>query len=562
MAQKFADRRFSNFTSLREAGAHPSTGDGSGGRVYKGATIIRSGLGNRRDRNFYPVSTLESAAKSGMFEGLRAYADHQNSVDEEIQPERSIRDIVGLYTNTRYVSEGKSGRVVGDLRILKSHKWLSDMVDELIEVGHADKVGISINGRGHTVPSKVRLEESGEEIVVNELKQFIDLRSADVVTEAGAGGGFQQILESARGAAKERHAMDRKQIAKELAEAAEAGDLAKVEELTAKLRECSDMPKGMKKKAKKMAEADEAQADGEAVEEAFEKAKADEDVTDKDTEDDAADEADEADDAADEADDAADEADEADDAADEADVDPLDAAVEEAVAGTEGVADEADEADCAETEAGCDEGETVEEADEADEHAMSVKSAVAKLKANALKGATQEAGKKLTKSDPSTGAGKGTALINSKKKTTKGRPLPLTEADDVKIERLQNKVAKLTNRNERLAEALRIRTSADRARKLLRESGIPQALQPELLHRLVGKSEEEMQKEIRFHKRLVETVVGAARESASLEDFSDETFEKVEGAGSRVRESYGGGSDEDENDIMSMVTDSGLPIKK
>src|SRR5882672_7163788 len=99
---------FSRFTSLREAGASRSVED-SGGRLYKGVTIISAGLGNRRDRNYYPATTLESAVTKGMFEGIRAYADHQNSVDEEIQPERSIRDIVGIYTNTKFVKEGSTG---------------------------------------------------------------------------------------------------------------------------------------------------------------------------------------------------------------------------------------------------------------------------------------------------------------------------------------------------------------------------------------------------------------------------------------------------------------------
>lgn len=546
MAKKLSQtKKFSNFTSLREAAAQPSVSDGNGGRVYKGATIIRAGLGNRRDKNYYPVTTLESAAERGMFEGLRAYADHQNSVDEEIQPERSIRDIVGIYTNTKFVREGNGGRVVGDLRVLKAHKWLSDMVDELIEVGHADKVGISINGRGQTMPGRVTLEESGEEIEVNELKQFIDLRSADVVTEAGAGGGFQQILESARGAAKGKGAMDKKQILEALAAATEAGDVAKVEELTAKLREACGCTKAAEKGGEKVEEdgADASAAEGEEVtEEASDDAAEGDEVAESEDGEDA--EGEEAD------------ADESDDAEEG---DALDAAVEEAVAGT----DIADETDCEEA-ADCDDEDKDEEVTESEDmSAQKVKSAVEKLKAHADKdGAAKEAGKKLTKSDPSTGKGKGTALINGKKKTHKGRPLPLNESEkDREISRLQNKVAKLTTRNERLAEALRIRTSADRARKLLKESGIPEKLQPELLHRLVGKSEDEMKKEIRFHQRLVESVVGTVRESKTLDDFEDgdERFEKVEGAGSRVRESYGG---DEGDDIVSMVTGSGLPIKK
>jgi hypothetical protein len=163
-------------------------------------TIIKSGLGNRRDKHYYPPDVLETAVQEGLFKGLRAYLDHPTSVDQQIQPERTLRDLVGVYDNPRYIKEGASSRVVADLHVLPSHRWLADSIQSLVSMGYGDKIGISINGRGQTVPDRMKLEEGDELTDVFRVKKFTALPSADLVTEAGAGGGFQQLLESARGA--------------------------------------------------------------------------------------------------------------------------------------------------------------------------------------------------------------------------------------------------------------------------------------------------------------------------------------------------------------------------
>ena len=146
------------YTSLREAHAQPSEKTDRGS-VYKNVTLIKSGLGNRRDKNYYPAHVLESAVNDGLFEGLRAFADHPDSVSEEVQPERTVRDLVGIYENANYNPDSQS--VQADLRVLRSHKWLSETIDELLESGHGDKIGLSINGRGQTEPKRMKLEESG-----------------------------------------------------------------------------------------------------------------------------------------------------------------------------------------------------------------------------------------------------------------------------------------------------------------------------------------------------------------------------------------------------------------
>ena len=110
-----AGRPLSVFTSLQESGAARSTAGAQGRRVYRGVTIIKSGLGNRRDRNYYPAETLEKAVTEGKFTNLKAYADHQDTISEEVQPERTIRDMVGVYRGERWHKESGGGRVIADL---------------------------------------------------------------------------------------------------------------------------------------------------------------------------------------------------------------------------------------------------------------------------------------------------------------------------------------------------------------------------------------------------------------------------------------------------------------
>lgn len=489
-----------SFTSLKEGGplSKPQTTD-SGGKVFRNVTLIKSGLGNRRDKNYYPTKVLRDAVESGMFEGIKAYADHQTSVDEEIQPERTVRDFVGLYSDTRFVEDKGGGRVVGDLRVLRSQKWLADTIEELIEIGAADKIGLSINGRGQTSPQKVKLEESGDEIEANVLERFLDVRSTDIVTEAGAGGGFQQLLESARGAAKET-GMNPKQIVSALREAADAGDLDKVKTLTTKLAECGCDDVAESKKAKKKA-APVADEDDHEMEEA-------------DDEDD--------------------------------DVDP-DAELEEAIdqVKEDADADDEDSVDEDDTE-GADEDDEVEESDANTERATSLKRA-----ANKLRDAREASIKGVAK-----GGGSFTKKASAKKGFKAQRHPAVREAAStdlhVEVARLRNRLQKTELRNERLAEALRVRQKADVARKLLKESGVPSELRADLVERLVRlPNEEAMQKEIRFQQRLLETAASRARE-----EFED-SFSEVEGAGSRVRESWGGGDDE----LVGLMRESGLPMR-
>jgi hypothetical protein len=476
-------RTFSNFTSLRESGAAlKGVPEETGGRTFKGVTIIKSGLGNRRDKNFYPDSTLRESVSQGMFEGLKAYADHPTSVDEEIQPERTVRDLVGIYTNSDFKEADGGGRITADLRILKSSRWLSDMIEELVSIGQSDKIGISINGRGQTVPHKMKMQESDDgEVEVNLVEKFVDLRSADVVTEAGAGGGFQQLLESAKTAklAEERtNNMDRKEILKALQEAAEAGDTAKVKALTAQLAKLEEVTEPVKR-GKPATETDETgeeeTPEGDEVEEG-------EDGEEGDGEDDD---------------------------------------LEEAVQFAKDAAD----GEGADEQAGDEEPDPCAKKGKVAEKFVPFK--------KGTKGAFRKGGGKVKEAD--------IAVLSA-------------QNDELREEvaRLTDKITRFEQRNNRLAEALRVREKADIARKALKESKIPVESRAILVDKLVGlPNAEAIQKEVRFYESLY----------GSQARRSSEEFDEVEGAGSRLRESYG--TDVEDGDaIAGMLDEVGIPIKK
>jgi hypothetical protein len=436
---------------------------------------------------------------------LRAFADHPDAISEETHPERSVRDIVGIYTNARFREDGGAPRVVGDLRVLRSAKWLADMVDELVEMGQAGKVGISINGRGQTVPRTIKAAEAdGSDMEVHDVQKFVDLRSADIVTEAGAGGGFQQLLECAR-CAQEKRPMTISEM-QAIHEAAGKGDQEAIKKLLTMvgegLTECvadeaaeaedetkeGKMPpaflaklKGKKKKP--VAEAGKKKADAEDEDEETAEAEA------------------------------------------EADMDKTSA---ELVAEAEDD-DPDDESD--DQEADVDDADDEDEGDE-----------------------TVEAKKK---------GGKGRVFGKSEQKATTGsfvkKAKSAHEAKDVtpgtlnealqRIAALEGRLRKTDDRNNRLAEALKVRQSTDRARKLLKESRIPSDLQPDLLRRMVGKSEEDMKSEVRFTQRLLE----------ARDRNLDDEFDEIEGNPSRIREGRGGdGRDE----MDTVLEETGLPLRK
>jgi hypothetical protein len=150
------------------------------GKTWK----IRIIEGDRQGSSaYYPKEALESG-KHLFAEGTRIFRNHPSANERWDQPERRIEDIIGwlsedatfdgkdLYANATFI-ESEQGRI-----------------KELAEAG---LIGMSIRASGEMVEGKNGME----------LKCFKAVHSVDVVTQAGAGGAFTKLLESAQVSASE-----------------------------------------------------------------------------------------------------------------------------------------------------------------------------------------------------------------------------------------------------------------------------------------------------------------------------------------------------------------------
>lgn len=186
------------------------------GRKFR-VVLIEEGLGNLRDRQYYTREALESAVP--LFEGAKCNADHQNMLEEQIQPEGSVTKIVGHYENVACVTGGDGQAILeGDLVVLDGaeYDWAASLLARALEVTEkTDKqfVGLSINASGvsnsislaefeksatipkSAIPKLMLAKEQGiEEIEL--CTQLTEAESCDIVTRAGARGRVKKLLET------------------------------------------------------------------------------------------------------------------------------------------------------------------------------------------------------------------------------------------------------------------------------------------------------------------------------------------------------------------------------
>lgn len=178
--------------------------------------IIREGPGNRKDRHYYLRSAIESGVV--VFNGAKANLDHPDAVAERVQPEGTLRRLVGYYRNLKVV-EASDGRaeLQAELQFLNPPAGGEDSdvvkhAKSLCETSaaHAEEfptgdvfIGVSINADGEDRPAVI----DGERY--NAVTVFTEATSADLVTFPGAGGRIGGHLESAatlRGLGREREA--------------------------------------------------------------------------------------------------------------------------------------------------------------------------------------------------------------------------------------------------------------------------------------------------------------------------------------------------------------------
>lgn len=204
------EAKFRFGSNLRES----SSDDGIGPTKFR-VVLLQEGMGNFGDAYYYSREALESAVT--IFTGSKIYADHPTTVEEEIRPERSVRDVLGHFENLM-IETDKTERAMlcGDVNILpnKPFEWARSLMIRAIENAkkfpEKDFIGLSINASGDAEempidvlmksapasarPKLVEAKENGIESVkvVREIKSAI---SCDLVTEAGAGGKIINTIE-------------------------------------------------------------------------------------------------------------------------------------------------------------------------------------------------------------------------------------------------------------------------------------------------------------------------------------------------------------------------------
>ena len=150
----------------------------SGGRML--VRLIDAGQGSS---GYYPASTLQAAAESGVFgRGLHLYADHPGEAERLDRPERSIRDIAGVLTeDARYDDDSQA--LVAEARVFGA--W-APIIAEMHDV-----IGLSIRAAAEVSEG----EHDGAHTTI--VDRITEAASVDFVTRAGRGGKVLSLLESA-----------------------------------------------------------------------------------------------------------------------------------------------------------------------------------------------------------------------------------------------------------------------------------------------------------------------------------------------------------------------------
>ena len=186
-----------------EAGA--TKGSTLVGKIWS-ITIIE---GDRQGSSaYYPKEALESGAP--LFKkGLRIFKNHPSSEEKWSRPERNVDDIIGVLDEDA-TFDGKD--LKGKIKVYSEHQaWVKERAEDGV-------IAMSIRAEGQMTEGA-----NGMELV-----KFTAVRSVDVVTEAGAGGKFEEVLESAReisapeSVAESQKKEEEIQMEKELAEALDA----------------------------------------------------------------------------------------------------------------------------------------------------------------------------------------------------------------------------------------------------------------------------------------------------------------------------------------------------
>lgn len=204
------------FTGRFRESAVATAGDG---RRF-GVTLIQEGLGNLNDAFYYTAQAIESCVP--IFEGKKFFVDHPTSVEEEVHPERSVRDVAGYFENLKVeLDDDGRANLNGDCVLLQGRSVDHFRALMLENLDYAKKhpgqclIGLSINASGdfetvemskfiasETIPesamAKLMEAKAAGVSVIHPVREMKSAFSCDLVTEPGAGGSINTLMEGAK----------------------------------------------------------------------------------------------------------------------------------------------------------------------------------------------------------------------------------------------------------------------------------------------------------------------------------------------------------------------------
>ena len=169
-------KRLTETTPLSEAGSSLS----KSGRMKVHA--ITAGLGSS---GYYSPAVIQEAATNGLIaKGTPLFLDHPSETDRHDRPERSVKDIAAVFTESA-TYDATEEALVGEIQVFAPYR---DLLTEM-----APYIGLSISGSATDITEG---EVDGKRVPVIESLSKID--SVDWVTRAGRGGKVVELFESAR----------------------------------------------------------------------------------------------------------------------------------------------------------------------------------------------------------------------------------------------------------------------------------------------------------------------------------------------------------------------------
>jgi len=170
--------------------------------------VIQAGLGNLSDMYYFDRAALASLVP--LLEGAKIYADHG---PRESTDARSVRDIIGYYGEVAVGEADGVAEITATAHVLDGDAttWAWDLLRSAAERSGPDLVGISISANGESEPAKIDVvlaeisdspakekilaAKSQGKTIVNRVRKFLGPVSADLVSEAGAGGRIMSVME-------------------------------------------------------------------------------------------------------------------------------------------------------------------------------------------------------------------------------------------------------------------------------------------------------------------------------------------------------------------------------